>query len=437
MKKFNTFMREAKEKGVVFTFGRFNPPTTGHEKLVKKLNSMKSYGDVLLFSSHSNDKVKNPLSHRDKIKYLKAFFGKQVNVIDADVRQIFQILVFLHDKKYTKIKMVVGSDRVREFDNIIKKYNSVKGRHGFYKFNEILVVSAGERDPDADDVSGMSASKMREFAEKGDFDSFKEGVPSTGKRLAEKLYKDIRKGMGIAEGTLPHYMMEDLIQEGVYDPGTFKAVFFSGGPGSGKSTVVDKLSLKALGLKLVNTDRAFENGLKKAGLTLDLRGADFSVVDPIRAKAKKLTVKNMDAYIEGRLGMIFDTTSANLTKVKAYKTMLDKIGYESKMIFVNASLQNAIARNNARPRKLPHNIVQKDWEKAQENAKNLKKIFGKDFVEVKNDDDFATLEKKANSLYAKLMGWTTSFPSNKPALKWRETELQYKSNRNTSLKEHK
>ena len=430
MKKFNTFMREAKDKGVVFTFGRFNPPTTGHEKLVKKLNSMKSYGDVLLFSSHSNDKVKNPLSHRDKIKYLKAFFGKQVNVIDADVRQIFQILVFLHNKKYTKIKMVVGSDRVREFDNIIKKYNSVKGRHGFYKFNEILVVSAGERDPDADDVSGMSASKMREFAEKGDFDSFKEGVPSSGKRLAEKLYKDIRKGMGIAEGTLPHYMMEDLITEGVYDPGTFKAVFFSGGPGSGKSTVVDKLSLKALGLKLVNTDRAFENGLKKAGLTLDLRGADFSKVDPIRAKAKKLTAKNMDAYIEGRLGMIFDTTSANLTKVKAYKTMLDNLGYESKMIFVNASLQNAIARNNARPRKLPHNIVQQDWEKAQENAKNLKKIFGKDFVEVKNDDDFATLEKKANSLYAKLMGWTTSFPSNKPALKWREQELQYKSIRN-------
>ena len=437
MKKFNTFMRESKDKGVVFTFGRFNPPTTGHEKLVNKLNSMKAYGDVLLFSSHSNDSQKNPLNHRDKIKFLKAFFGKKVTVIDADVKQIFQILVFLHEKKYTKIKMVVGSDRVREFDNIIKKYNSVKGRHGFYKFNEILVVSAGERDPDSDDVSGMSASKMREFAEKGDFESFKDGVPSTGKRFAEKLYKQIRKGMGIAEGTLPHYMMEDLIQEGVYDPGTFKAVFFSGGPGSGKSTVVDKLSLKALGLKLVNTDRAFENGLKKAGLTLDLRGADFSKVDPIRARAKKITTKNMDAYIEGRLGMIFDTTSANLTKVKAYKTLLDNIGYESKMIFVNASLQNALARNNARPRKLPHNIVQKDWEKAQDNAKNLKKIFGKDFVEVKNDDDFATLEKKANSLYAKLMGWTTSFPSNKPALKWRETELQYKSNRNTSLKEHK
>ena len=344
-KKFNTFMREAKEKGVVFTFGRFNPPTTGHEKLVKKLNSMKSYGDVLLFSSHSNDKVKNPLSHRDKIKYLKAFFGKQVNVIDADVRQIFQILVFLHNKKYTKIKMVVGSDRVREFDNIIKKYNSVKGRHGFYKFNEILVVSAGERDPDADDVSGMSASKMREFAEKGDFDSFKEGVPSTGKKLAEKLYKDIRKGMGIAEGTLPHYMVEDLITEGVYDPGVFKAVFLSGGPGSGKSAVVKKLALSALGLKMVNTDRAFENGLKKAGLSLDLRGADFSKIDPIRAKAKKITAKGLDRYIEGRLGLIFDTTSAKSGKIKDYKKMLDKLGYEYKMIFVNASLENAQKRD--------------------------------------------------------------------------------------------
>ena len=411
---------------IVFAFGRFNPPTTGHEKLVKKLASQKSFGDVLLFSSHSNDPVKNPLSHKDKIKYLKAFFGRQVNVIDADVKQIFQILTFLHDKKYTKIRMVVGSDRVKEFDNIINKYNSVKGRHGFYKFDEIQVVSAGERDPDMDDVSGMSASKMRAFAEKGDFESFKDGVPKTGKRLAEKLYKDIRKGMGIAEGTLPHYMMEDLITEGVYDPGTFKAVFFSGGPGSGKSTVVDKLSLKALGLKLVNTDKAFENGLKKAGMTLDLRGADFTKVDPIRARAKAITGKNMDRYIEGRLGMIFDTTSANLTKVKAYKDMLDKLGYESKMIFVNASLDNAQKRNQMRPRKLPQEIVKQDWDKAQKNARDLHKIFGKDFVEIANDDDFKTLERKATSLYSKLMGWTTKFPSNKPALKWKEQELMAK-----------
>ena len=232
--------------------------------------------------------------------------------------------------------------------------------------------------------------------------------------------------MGIAEGTLPHYMMEDLIQEGVYDPGVFKAVFFSGGPGSGKSTVVDALSLKSLGLKLVNTDKAFEVGLKNAGMTLDLRGADFDKVNPIRARAKDITTKNMNNYIDGRLGMIFDTTSANLTKVKAYKKMLDAIGYESKMIYVNANLKNAQKRNESRPRKLPPEIVRADWNNAQKNAKQLKGIFGKDYIEVANDDDLASLNQKANALYSKLMSWTTLFPSNKPALKWKEQELQSK-----------
>jgi predicted kinase len=435
MKSFNSFLTEAKDKGAVFTFGRFNPPTTGHGKLVAKLKKESKGDDVLLFTSHSNDKVKNPLSHKDKIKYLRNFFGKIV--ADVNARTVFEIATELHKKKYKRISMVVGSDRIREFETLLNKYNGVKARHGFYKFDEINVISAGERDPDADDVSGMSASKLRGYAEKGDFDNFKLGVPTKNKGLIQKLYNDIRKGMGIAEGTLPHYMVEDLIQEGVYDPGVFKAVFFSGGPGSGKSTVVDKLSLKALGLKLVNTDKAFERGLKKAGMTLDLRGADFDKIDPIRAKAKKITAKNMDNYIDSRLGMIFDTTSANLTKVRAYKTMLDKIGYESKMIYVNASLDNAQKRNEMRPRKLPKEIVQKDWENAQKNMNALKKIFGRNFVEVRNDDDLASLEKKANKLYAKLMGWTTSFPSNTPAMKWKGDELMYKSFRHTGLKEHK
>ena len=242
----------------------------------------------------------------------------------------------------------------------------------------------------------------------------------------ELLYKDIRKGMGIAEGTLPHYMVEDLITEGVYDPGVFKAVFLSGGPGSGKSAVVKKLALSALGLKMVNTDRAFENGLKKAGLSLDLRGADFSKIDPIRAKAKKITAQGLDRYIEGRLGLIFDTTSAKSGKIKDYKKMLDKLGYEYKMIFVNASLENAQKRNDLRARKLPPEIVKGDWDAAQKNAKEYKSIFGKDFVEIKNDDDLATLDKKANALYSKLLGWTTTFPSNKLALNWKEQELQSK-----------
>ena len=413
------------KKGVVFTFGRFNPPTTGHAKLVDKLKKASSGGyNVLLFTSHSNDKKKNPLSHKQKISYLRKFFGRIV--VDADARTVFDICNELQKQKYTHIRMVVGSDRIREFENLINKYNGVKARHGFYKFEEIEIISAGERDADSDDVSGMSASKLRGYAEKGDFDNFKQGVPTKNKGLIQKLYNDIRKGMGIAEGTLPHYMVEDLVKEGVYDPGTFKAVFLSGGPGSGKSAVVKKLALTALGLKMVNTDKAFENGLKKAGMSLDLRGADFTKVDPIRAKAKKITGKNLESYIEGRLGLIFDTTSAKSGKIKNYKKLLDTLGYEYKMVFVNASLDNAQKRNDLRSRKLPPEIVKQDWDAAQKNAKEYKSIFGKDFVEIKNDDDLATLDKKANSLYSKLLGWSTSFPKNKLALQWKQRELDAK-----------
>jgi predicted kinase len=423
-KTFGKFLTEAKDKGAVFTFGRFNPPTTGHAKLVEKLKSESNGYEVLLFSSHSNDRRKNPLSHRDKIKYLRKFFGKIV--VDATARTVFDIANELQKQGYKKVRMVVGSDRVKEFEILLNKYNGVKARHGFYKFDKIEVISAGERDPEADDVSGMSASKMRAYAEQGDYENFKLGVPSRNNKDKEKLYKDIRKGMGIAEGTLPAYMYEDLITEGVYDPGTFKAVFFSGGPGSGKSTVVDALSLKALGLKLVNTDKAFELGLKKAGMTLDLRGADFDRVDPIRAKAKRVTGKGMDMYMDGRLGLIFDTTSANLSKIKQYKEMLDKIGYESKMIHVSTSLANAQKRNAERPRKLPPEIVEKDWNNSTRNMIALQRIFKGDFSHVSNDDDLKSLQTKANRLYSKLMSWTTSFPSNKLALKWRETELLMK-----------
>lgn len=427
MKTFNSFVSEQKRKGAVFTFGRFNPPTTGHEKLVDRLSSVaKGYGDALLFSSHSNDKQKNPLSHRSKVKFLKSFFKKKVTVVDADVKQIFQILTFLFDKGYTEIRMVVGSDRIREFETIINKYNSVKGRHGFYKFDKIEVVSAGERDADADDVSGMSASKMREYAEKGDFDSFEQGVPSAGKRFAKQLYKEVRKGMGIAEGTLPRYMMEDLIQEGVYDPGIFKSVFLAGGPGSGKSTFVKKLALDTLGLKTVNSDKAFEHGLKKAGLGLDLRNMDAELRDPIRNRAKELTTATMANYMNARLGVTFDTTSAKISKIKDYKKQLDKLGYEYKMIYINTSLDNAQKRNELRARKLPKEVVAADWENAQKNVKQYKSIFGRNFIEVRNDDTKQDFEAKADKLFGRLQAWSTSFPSNKVAINWKTAQLDAK-----------
>ena len=425
MKKLSSFLKEGKDKGVVFTFGRFNPPTTGHAKLVDKLKKESSGGyQVMLFTSHSNDPKKNPLSHKDKIKYLQKFFGRIVANVAA--RTVFDICNELQKQGYNRVKMVVGSDRVKEFETLLKKYNGVKARHGYYNFNEIQIVSAGERDPDADDVSGMSASKLRALAEQGDFEAFSKGVPTRNKKDIENLYKDIRKGMGIVESTLPDYMIEDLIDEGVYDPGTFKAVFLMGGPGSGKSTVVKKLGLKALGLKLVNTDTAFESGLKKAGLSLDLRNIDSNVRDGIRAKAKKITGNAMDRYINGRLGLIFDTTSANDSKIVNYKKMLDELGYESKMVHVAASLKNAQKRNEMRARKLPPEIVEKDWKDSTKNMIKMQKLFRGDFIQITNDDDIKTLDAKASKLFSYLQGWSSKFPGNKKATSWREYELLLK-----------
>jgi len=424
MKTLKRFISEAKSRPAVFAFGRFNPPTTGHAKLVDMMSRLakKVQGDALLFSSHSNDKKKNPLPHKVKVNYLRKFFGKKVKVPDVTARTVFEIANALYSQGYRSIYMVAGSDRIREFDALLKKYNGTKARHGFYKFDEIQIVSAGERDPDAEDVSGMSASKMRAAAEQGDFDSFKQGVAN--KQFADKLYKDVRKGMGINEDThLPLYMQEDLIQEGVYDPGIFKAVFLMGGPGSGKSTVVDGLGLKALGLKLVNTDKSFETGLKKAGQTLDLKLVPAEIRDPIRKKAKRQTTRMLDRYIDGRLGLIFDTTSANASKIKTYLNQLNHLGYESKMIYVSTSLDNAKKRNNMRPRKLPDEIVEKDWNNSQKNIAIMKKMFGKNFVQVTNDDDLSSLQKKTNSLFSKLMTWSTSFPMNKKSSLWKQRQL--------------
>ena len=165
-------------------------------------------------------------------------FGKIV--ADYRLKTVFDISVSLYKQGYNDVTMVVGSDRIKEFEMLLNKYNGVKARHGYYKFEEIQIVSAGERDPDADDLSGMSASKLRALAEVGDFKAFAQGVPSKNKKDIESLYKARKNWYGYQRRTLYHGISEKtLITEGVYDQGIFKAVFLSGGPGSGKSAVVN------------------------------------------------------------------------------------------------------------------------------------------------------------------------------------------------------
>ena len=198
MRKFKD-LTEAKETAA-FTIGRFNPPTIGHEKVITSLVKKSGGNSFYIFPTHSQDSARNPLPHALKIAYMRKMFPKYKNNILVDkARNVFEIANTLYNKGHTSVICVVGSDRVREFETLLNKYNGVEGKkHGFYKFDSIKVISAGQRDPDADDVSGMSASKMRDAAKDGNKDLFLQGLPK-GFRDGDKLYRDVRKYMGIRE----------------------------------------------------------------------------------------------------------------------------------------------------------------------------------------------------------------------------------------------
>ena len=208
-KKISSFGQflEAKQKTVVFSFGRFNPPTTGHQKLLQKIiqTAKQMGGQPKLYVSYSQDLKKNPLTAKQKIAYIKKMFPKEAGLLELkdniNIKNPIDVATELNGK-YDKLVMVVGSDRVRDFKALLNKYNGVESRHGLYKYQDIQIVSAGERDPDAEGVAGMSASKMRAAAASGDYESFSLGLPSTFKQ-GEKLFKDIRLGMNVKEQLKP------------------------------------------------------------------------------------------------------------------------------------------------------------------------------------------------------------------------------------------
>ena len=205
VRSFEQFL-EAKQKTVVFSFGRLNPPTVGHQKLLQKIiqTAQRMSGQPMMFVSYSQDAKKNPLTAKQKIAYIKKMFPKEARQLklqdNPKLRNAMDIATELNGK-YDNLVMVVGSDRVKDFKTLLNKYNGVDSRHGYYKYDNIQIVSAGERDPDAEGVAGMSASKMRAAAASGDYDSFTLGLPSGFD--GEKLFKDIRLGMNIKEQLKP------------------------------------------------------------------------------------------------------------------------------------------------------------------------------------------------------------------------------------------
>ena len=187
---------EAPTKKAVLAFGRLNPPTIGHAKLVDTITSQD--GDHYLFLSQTQKPKTDPLDFATKMKLAKQFFPG-INIGHQAVRTPVQALEKLQSLGYTDVVFIAGSDRVDGFQKLFDTYNGQPDKSGNvpFKFNSIKVVSAGERDPDADGAEGMSASKMRAAAAAGDLESFAQGAPD--KRLAKTMYDAVRKGMGVKD----------------------------------------------------------------------------------------------------------------------------------------------------------------------------------------------------------------------------------------------
>lgn len=195
MKKYSQFLKELPSKTVVFAFGRFNPPTSGHELLVKAVKKLaaSNKADHAIYASKSQDAKKNPLSVDKKVHYLDLMFPNTNFVAANPNERTFIEAAKSLNKKYKNLIMVAGSDRVPEYEKILTKYNGSE-----FHFDTVQVISAGERDPDSDDASGMSASKMRALATKGDYNGFKKGLPSTMRDIdGRRLMNDVRQGMGL------------------------------------------------------------------------------------------------------------------------------------------------------------------------------------------------------------------------------------------------
>ncbi len=188
-----------KTKGTLtVAFGRFNPPTTGHEKLLDNVATSSDDGDYIIVPSRSQDKKKNPLDADQKVSVMRAMFPNHSERIvnDPGNRTIFDVLKKAHNDGYAGVRIVGGADRQKEFDKLVNNYNGLK-----YDFDTVEVRSAGDRDPDSEGVEGMSASKQRKYAAENDFENFLKGVPSAmNKKVARELFNNIRTGMNIKEG---------------------------------------------------------------------------------------------------------------------------------------------------------------------------------------------------------------------------------------------
>ena len=219
---------------------------------------------------------------------------------------------------------------------------------------------------------------------------------------------------------------QQYITEGVYDPSIFKAFFLAGGPGSGKSWV-SKRALSGMGMKVINSDNAFVSKLKREKLTLDFATHNEKEIiarDKIRSKSKRIAGMQLNMALEGRLGLIIDSTARDVEKISMQAADLRKIGYDIHMVFVNTSLDVALERNRNRPRKLPDAIIINSHKQIQKNMGRLQRIFGaRNFVVVDNNE---SAEDVNPTVHKRIRGMIGRAPTSYQAVRWIHRELDKK-----------
>jgi predicted ABC-type ATPase len=426
--KFKDFLREQKEKHAVLAFGRMNPITNGHEKLVNKVKDIatKVGGSHHIVLSHSQDPKKNPLSAAQKVKHAShAFAGTNFTAASKKAPTFFDHAEKLHKQGVSHLHMVGGSDRVDEYDRLLNKYN---GTHSGARFNfkSIQVHSAGERDPDAEGVSGISASKMRDAAKNGDFDTFKKGAPSTmSQSNIKQMYNDVRKGMNLRE----QYMIE-----GVHDKGIFKAVFLGGGPGSGKDYVLSN-TLDGHGLTEINSDKALEYLMDKEDLDMKMPESEEEQRNAVRKRAKNVTELRQRLALHGRNGIIINGTGDDPEKYKKIKEKLEALGYETKMVMVNTedevSRQRNVERGQRGGRTVPEDIRKEKWDAVQASRVEHAKTFGDSYSEFDNSEDLRSAPpevvqaktKEMQDIFKDVQKFVAAAPKNDQSKQWIANEL--------------
>ena len=385
--------KEGTSRPVVMAFGRMNPPTTGHLKLIDKVRSTANRlgAKHTVIVSHSQDAKKNPLSGVQKVKHLQRYSpGTKFDASSKESPTIMHHAAHLHAAGHDHLHVVAGSDRVKEMHELLHKYNGVEGKHGYYNFKKITVHSAGHRDPDAEGEEGMSGTKMREHAKNKDFSSFRQGIPShVSDKHAKELMNDTRKGMGLNE-ELYH--------------GHFRAVFVTGGPGSGKDVIIRECIAESRAVEL-NFTQAF--GYLSDKQKLSEKSNDFRK-EAIRARGP----------------LIINGPADDIEHLSYIKEELEELGYETMMVFVDTTNETSKERNERLSRMMVESIRQDKWNKSQINTTRFSEMY-ENFIVFDNTGNLDTKEEEITGAYQSINGFLASTTINETVEDWliRNTKL--------------